>query len=611
MVKTPVDRSSMRIQPRGQLLAVWQAVVAASLGADGTWVWGGRDGSDSVSDAQQLLCLMLPATDLVQFQLDQPDQTDDEVLAALHGLGDAVEVPRRLARICLDYLVRHTRDGTPSFAGGWTPADAVEPTDAQRNLDVVESYALSVTLTLAILGFARVLRRSVLRADLLAELDELAGRAGQRLTAAMIGLLRSFSVNVFDVESDEGEQLLRTVNQSGMTRRRLVEGLQRALRANAASLREIFIGSGRVEELTDTMLYELGWTWGLVLHAPEVVVDGFDAAQPEGHAESAPYLYFTAVALDGIAGLFSERSRVLQLLDEEQQRLARALQLRWDLTQQYWATLATFGSGRWPAEDIPWRTTDGQESEYFSLQVTSVAVRAFGRQRAADGDLARVGRLLGELAVRGRVIRRPLDDDPATGIHHPGLGLTLNGAEALGPPLRWYAADFAPLLLKRTLQVAGLMYDIDARDEVLALADDVWQHLVERQIGTGPGRGLWDQPGRFFPGTSVFDQPSWHNTFRVVEGLIAMTRLVESAPLASEPLAAYARHLLAEAEHLYAQELLTGLSGASRVEEVVRSIGRRLTVARGLVDERPAQAAAVALDVLRELSDFSIARLDL
>jgi hypothetical protein len=250
MVKTPVDGSSMRIQPRGQLLAVWQAVVAASLGADGRWVWGGRDGSDSVSDAQQLLCLMLPATDLVQFQLDQPDRTDDEVLAALYGLGDAVEVPRRLARICLDYLVRHTRDGTPSFAGGWTPADAVEPTDAQRDLDVVESYALSVTLTLAILGFARVLRRSVLRADLLAELDELAGRAGQRLTAAMIGLLRSFAVNVFGVESDPGEQLLRTMNQSGMTRRRLVEGLQRALRANAASLREIFIGSGRVEELT-------------------------------------------------------------------------------------------------------------------------------------------------------------------------------------------------------------------------------------------------------------------------------------------------------------------------------------------------------------------------
>ncbi len=60
-------------------------------------------------------------------------------------------------------------------------------------------------------------------------------------------------------------------------------------------------------------------------------------------AEARPYLYFTVVALDGIQDLFSERTRILGLLDEEQQRLARALQLRLDLTRQFWAKIATFG----------------------------------------------------------------------------------------------------------------------------------------------------------------------------------------------------------------------------------------------------------------------------
>ena len=36
---------------------------------------------------------------------------------------------------------------------------------------------------------------------------------------------------------------------------------------------------------------------------------------------------------------------ILGLLNEEQQRLSRALQLRWELTRSYWATMATFGDG--------------------------------------------------------------------------------------------------------------------------------------------------------------------------------------------------------------------------------------------------------------------------
>src|SRR3954447_8863015 len=111
----------MRIQPRRQLLQIWRATVASSLSADGQWLWGGRGGSNSISDAEQLLCLMLPATELSRFRVDGPNETGEDVTQALGGLGDAIEIPRRLVSILIDYLRRYTLDdgaGTPSFAGG-------------------------------------------------------------------------------------------------------------------------------------------------------------------------------------------------------------------------------------------------------------------------------------------------------------------------------------------------------------------------------------------------------------------------------------------------------------------------------------------------------------
>jgi len=102
MAVRPVNGGGMGIQPRVHLLDIWRAVVASSLSSQGEWVWGGRDGSDSVADAHQLLCLMFPATELAGFHLDAPAGTDAEVLTALQGLADSVEIPRRLARICLE-----------------------------------------------------------------------------------------------------------------------------------------------------------------------------------------------------------------------------------------------------------------------------------------------------------------------------------------------------------------------------------------------------------------------------------------------------------------------------------------------------------------------------
>jgi hypothetical protein len=613
----------MRIQPRRQLLQIWRATVASSLGDNGEWLWGGRDGSNSISDAEQLLCIMLPATDIPRFRVDGPDETDNDVLEALRGLGDAVEIPRRLVRAVIEYLKRYTLDdddGTPSFAGGsyavpqaGDNGELAEPGPEQLGLDVVEGYASSITLMLCALGFAKVFRTALTRADLIAEVDELQRLANKRLSAAMIGLLRSFTVKVFKVDSDSGAVLMQTVNQGRDSRRKVLATLHSALQDTAAGLRDLDIGLAAVDDLENPeRLFECGWSWGPTLDAPPVAFQGEAGAQRDGYAADEPYLYFTVVALDAIADLFSERTRVLALVSDDQSRLADALRKRWDLTQRYWGTIASLGPGRWPLEDIPWRTTDGDESDFFSLLVTSIAARNLAVQRDTDADLIRIGDLLTELANRGRVIRRPLATDTAIGLHQPGIAFELFGMEKFGPPLNWIAADFAPLLLKRAIQVAQLISDVKLRSHGLRLANDIWRHVLERRIREGRHRELWDQPENVFPNVAAAsDLPSWHHTIRVVESLVLAANLISTHPLRSEPLAEYAEDLLAEAEHLYDQELLAGSAGAGRpMRAKMEWVSQRLDRCRDILPDRPASAAAVLTSVLQELDALAVARQD-
>ena len=225
-----------------------------------------------------------------------------------------------------------------------------------------------------------------------------------RLTAAMVGLLRSFSTFVFTSTDEYGTRLCDMVNQDELPRREMVAALREQLRDTMASLRSVIIGSGRVTEDLDSARCSSSAA-GPGGHRPGPRRSDHRADRPrsaEGSAENAPYLYFTVIAMDAIEDLFSERTRLLGLLNEEQQRLSRALQLRWDLTRTYWATVATFGDGRrWPLEDIPWRTTDGEESDYYTLQVTSLAVKGLiAVGRGGDEELGRIGSVLVELASR-------------------------------------------------------------------------------------------------------------------------------------------------------------------------------------------------------------------
>lgn len=609
----------MRIQPRQQLLDIWRSTARASFG-NGEWAWGGRESPNSVSDAEQILCLLQPATSLANFQLDNPDQTDEDILDALRVFGNAAQIPRRIVDVLTDYFERYSaEDGTPTFHGGtyFTTTEASEDVaEPQFGLDVVESYAVSITLTLATMTFTRSFATVITRPDLREDVTRLEAMASRRLTAAMVGLLRSFTVNAFDIDSSFGRHLLQMVNQDRMSERRFTADLTRALRDVTAGLRDLRIGSGQVPDLdSPNRLYECGWSWGVIRDAPTIdFVEDPAIVQPDGYALDAPFLYFTVVALDGLADLFSPRTRRLGLLNDAQQRLSAALNLRWDMTQSYWSVIATFGSARWPIEDLPWHTTDGAESDYYSLLVTSIAARDLALRRGTDVDLARLGAVLTELANRARITRRPFENDPGVRLHYPGIAVTLDGSEKFGPQLTWQATDFAPLLLKRAVQVAELINDIELRGQLTRLVDEVWDHVLLRchrdVTGHDPWNGLWDQPANAFPAITVwYGQPSWHHTIRVLESLLFAANLTSSGPLRAPDVSAFAFSLLTEAEHLFDQEQLAGSTEAgSPLRAEINTVRASITRARDIIELRPGSATALLIEALRRLDQLAAAR---
>jgi hypothetical protein len=610
----------MEIQTRRQILEIWRAVIDYSY-KDNEWSWGGRSGRNSISDAEQLLTVLYPATAIETLKVDSVDQTADDVLDYMRALGNALDIPRQIVAFIGDYMRTYVHDGTPDFSGDTyfqVEEDAGPVKDEQRQLHVVDSYSMSVTLCLATLGFLRIYRQGLRSQKMLREIDELEALSSQRLTAAMVGLLRSFIVNTFDPTEPPGRTMCAMINQTGVASDILVRALLQDLAEIRAGLRqELTIGSGQVAEELDNRgrLFECGWSWGIVDGAPEIAYATNIGEQPAGVAEARPYLYFTVVALDGIQDLFSERTRILGLLNEEQQRLARALQLRWDLTRRYWAKVATFGSGRWPLEDLPWRTTDGRESDYYSVLLTSIVVEGIGSERIANIDVERIGRLLEELANRGRVTRRPMGNDPAVELHIPGMQLRLIGSEkvAEGPRLQWIVSSYTLLVLKRLLRVAELVDDPAARVRFLDLADQVWIHIERRRMNSPKGRGLWDQPTQVFADTafSGYELPSWYHTERVIEVLVAAANVTQSHPAVTFDLTGHAQQLLAEAEHLFDQERLRGTNDTGeKMRESFQVIGANLRRARELVRERPGTAGVLVADVLRELDAVDAARAD-
>jgi hypothetical protein len=610
----------MEIQTRRQILEIWRATVAYCY-KGGEWTWGGRSGRNSISDAEQLLTLLYPATVIPSLRLDSIDQTADDVLEYLRDLGNAIDIPRRLVGFVREYMTTYLADGVPDFSGdtyfGVEDDETASIETEQRQLHVVDSYSMSITLCLAVLGFLRVYRQSLRSPRMLGEIDEIEALASQRLTAAMVGLLRSFTVNTFDPNEPPGQTMCRMINQTGVATEILVRNLLDELAQIRAGLRqELSLGLAEVIEELDNRgrMFECGWSWGIVDGAPEVDFVSGIGKQPAGSADKRPYLYFTVVALDGIQDLFTERTRILGLLDEDQQRLARALQLRWDLTRQFWAKVATFGNGRWPLEDLPWTTSDGEESDYYSVLLTSIVTQGIGTERVANVDVEQVGRLLEELANRGRITRRPMKVDPAISLHMPGMRLRLVGTEKVGggPRLRWTVSSYSVLLLKRLLRVAELLDDT-ARIRFLDLADAIWAHVERRKMTTTSGRGLWDEPTQVFTTSKLPPHgiPSWYHTERVIEVLVSAANVTQALPAAATDLSEHAEQLVAEAEHLFDRERLRGTNDTGeQMRESFQVVGANLRRAREILRDRPGTASVLAGDVLRQLDTVDAARQD-
>jgi hypothetical protein len=613
----------VRIQPRAQILNVWKTLISTCY-QDGTWQWGGRDGANSISDAEQLLCLLYPATEINVLALDRPDAMAEDVKDTLQAMGGATRIGEVVVRVLEEYIDNHTDpEGEPEFAAGsyLRANDGYEPTEEQRGIEVVDSYSMSLTLCIAALGFLRVFTVFAQAQtydeakELVKRIDVLSEKISTRLTAAMVGLLRSFVVNTVSTKSEAGQTIIRMLNQTGQPPKVMAENIMRGLDPVRTQLRGIKLAMVPGAELgAEDMLFECGWTWGIAREADTIDFVQARIAGQSGSADPRPYLYFSVVALDGINDLTSQRTRQLDLLDENQRRLAEALQTRWHLTQLYWSTVARFGAGRWPLEDIPWRTSDGQESDYYSLVVSAVLIQDLVNRTANDEDLTRAVEIFDELARRGRITRRVTKDDPAVAVHVPGVRMSLVGTEDIGngPRLSWIVSDYAPVLLKRILQAARLSGNVTARDRLMELAKSVMEHLDSRIIQEGPAAGLWDDSARAFGLTdSSPSQPSWYLTERVLEGLVTADRTYRSLPLRPVTLVEDAVALLNEAEHLLNRELLeVNAADFSANRRALAKIERHLDRARRLIDERPGTAVVLTMRALDQLDELAYADQD-
>jgi predicted nucleic acid-binding Zn-ribbon protein len=523
------ERRGAEILPvRGWLLDIWAAACAHTM-RSGKWTWGDAAGSNSVTDACQLLCFLDPATALPELRLEVPGNVTLEAGVALARFGGAAQTPRVLISALEEYLDRYTRpDGSGDFSGG----SSLIPLDQEQRLpkelleqDVGPSFAVSVRLCLAAMGFLdEYLNFLPQRSALVPWAARVREALSVRLTGALVGLLRGFTLNPMTLGSYEGRGLMRLLNQDGLPEHQVLAMFTERMTTVRGRLGEARLGVERAAELDDPqLLFEIGWTWGIASDAPTVELVAFGeqiGEQSAGLAVSRPVLYCTTQATEAIENLFSERAMALGVLNPDQERLASALRTRRDLTQKYWSRLARCGES-WPLEDIPWNTVDGEESDYFSLLVCALVIQEFQQRNVDQYDMRRLEPLMSELADRARIIHRPQGSDLAVSMHAPGMLILMDTDVPVQTRFGWRAADFAPVLLKCAARLAMIADDPAVRDKLVDLATGIWNHLQDRLITAEFGLCIWDNPSRVFPSLSPTDGAvSWPLTSQIVDALV-------------------------------------------------------------------------------------------
>jgi hypothetical protein len=617
------------IDPTSELLGVWTRWMLYSLDTDQTVDpgddcrrWGDAETHErnAVADAEMLECVLLPGTAVESLLLDRvlaPSRRVRETLAdarkALSPAGaESGHVARALALLLhriRDYLRTHTDDeGRPTFrADGYVNPIEGELPESGFPCDFVDAYSLALSVCVQTLTILRAWGEKDVRAEIsqawrgeglaTLDLDEIVHLTQERLTAAMHGLKDSFvAIPSTDEQWNYVAREPADLNSSGShfphseEMNRVRSQVERYLHT----------------DLGDDRPWECGFTWGRARNIPP------------GHgwpALEAPYLYSTVVALDGIRDVTNQAVLSSDILNPEQAALAAELSFCASATVRHWEGLALAPqplTGVSRLEDVPWRSPDYDESEYYTLLVSRILL-GDGRTGTLDNAeiLDRLVRVAEELAQRARITRHPVADsvagrvasrterrdadasDSALRLHEPGKALRLEpapGSDGIAVSLRIY--DYAPQLLKLAAKLAQTTPTEPAQERLRVIIEATWRHLAARQArsidgspipgrawATWPPQGLWNMRGlsieRGFHGdnSSWCGVNSWYITERVVEALVSLVQLRQARPGPAPQSSQLVDELMAELEWRIAQTATR--SRALFLNELAALHGRR------------------------------------
>lgn len=653
----------MALKAREQLYRVlnhWTASAAGQAADSPRWgdEFVGKEQRCVVADAEMLLCLLAPSFHLDAFSLADPARVSDVGFrttlkkftkgSAGDSRADAQVVPSDQVKEFINARIESFVDVPLAEAFSPGPyAQVSGGTKASRRhlqyegLKVLDAY----TLTASVCVQAMFLLTSWI--DALApspENGELAARTregfvrtrdkcSERLTHALLGVVRSFVVKTYDTHVGAPEPGGGYASNGEWERQngRVWPGaggkgfggpadVLSTIRTRLAARPEYqALLRGRNE-----IPFACGFSWGPTSDAfwgDEELPDApptFASGQSEIWAVDAPYLYFTITALEGVADLLATKVRSANLLTRDQAYLVAQLGFLVENTMLYWRALAfapRFGGDkdeRWSLERLPWRTSDGDRDDYYSLYVTGLVLAA-REQRLKAVDLNRLIALLEELAQRGRVTREPYafglsTRDPAVSVHDPGKRLQLETSGDAGIDAGWIVDDFAPKLLRLAGVAAQRAEDPALRRRALRLADEIWDLNLERrgfEHIVGSGGVVWDRPmapygsdGDEFVIDADLDLSkqvfSWHLTQRVADGLVSVTLGQEQSTTPG-----LAMRTLTE-------EVLDALSDRGSELDDVRD--NLTAIEDELRAERPGRALQKMLRVLSDVEDRDDAR---
>ena len=534
--------------------------------------------SPPILASESLLCFLLPTFSWKPYSIFPIRSTDPVVLAngnevrdTLQSLCEPVQkshLASPLPNVSFDHLLGIIQEyysqitdcnGEISFAGrSYFSQENVNDADltdeSLLSLDVTDAFTMGLSVSVRVLRLLWQQRIYDIDSESRERASTVCKSAATQFIESVHGLLQAFAV-----KSMEKETWTKVTDH--------VYGWD-AL-DDEPEIREIrnqLINLGHPPNADGA--FECGWSWGP--NADSISTDGGIPV-----AEQAPYLYFTWTALEGIADLTDSYLDVDKLIvwleDEEVIDSAHAIltevtRLRTlaAITVRYWTILAEQQPDDYDRTlsptiritRIPWRTTDREESEYYTLYLLGII-----RREAAGGiDPDAILALLEELSVRGRITTSPLRElkdgnieKIVRDLHKPGKLLKLHVSQASENNdtgdrhrLRWRIYDYSPLLLKIAAHVRSVATDHYTRRRSIVLIEQLVLHLQDRQIAHLEDRRLprpstshldpskripsakYEQEGlldRFSNYAGVdpieFDRTSWYLTERTVEALLA------------------------------------------------------------------------------------------